>query len=79
MEVGKTAQYRSMMSKLYRTEFTNDEKADSAYARQQAVLGNKFIKINLSLECYYGEKFRYRFTYENLEQELSQVYLLPLR
>lgn len=78
MKVEQTAQYRSMMAKLYRTEFPKGEKADNAYARQQVVFGNDFIRLNLSLECYYGEKFRYRFTYEKLEQELSQAYLLPL-
>ncbi|MCH5255869.1 MAG: DUF58 domain-containing protein [Lachnospiraceae bacterium] len=78
MKVEQAAQYRNMMAKLYKTEFIADEKADSAYARQQAVFGNNFIRLNLGLECYYGEKFRYRFTYENLEQELSQAYLFSL-
>ena len=79
MNIEQAAQYRSMMAKLYRTKFVKNEKVDSAYVRQQAVLENKFIKLNLSLECYYGEQFRYRFTYENLEKELSQVHLFSMR
>lgn len=78
MEVELAVQYRNMMAKLYQTEFLRNEQVDKAYIRQQTLLGNQFIRLNLSLECYYGEKFRFRFTYENLEQELSQAYLLSL-
>ena len=79
MNVEHAAEYHNMMAKLYRTKFINGENADSAYAKQQAFFENKFIKLNLSLECYYGEQFRYRFTYENLEKELSQVHLFSMR
>lgn len=79
MEVEKAAQYHNMMARLYQTEFPKDGQADESYVRQQALLGNQFIKLNLSLECYYGEKIRFKFTYENLEQELSQPYLLSFR
>lgn len=78
MTVEQSAQYHNMMAKLYRTEFPKGGQADGAYDRQQILLGNQFIKLNLDLECYYGEKFKFRFTYENLEQELSQAYLLSL-
>ncbi len=76
---------RSMMRKLFRTEFVKRlDVIEKAYERKQALSNGRLLKCNLLLECYEikdsgKEELRHRFSYENLEEELSGNYTFPLR
>ena len=80
--------YHNAVRKLYRSDFVEGtEDIEKAYRKRQAESGQKMIKCNLHLECYvvsglaHGfckEELRHRFTYEELEQELSGDAIFPL-
>lgn len=69
--------FRSMIRKLYQSGFVKKtDVIEMAYAKRQASAHQKMFKCNLRLEWYEingsgGEELRHRFTYGNLEQELS--------
>ncbi|MDE6664485.1 MAG: DUF58 domain-containing protein [Lachnospiraceae bacterium] len=77
--------YRSMMRKLFQTEFIKrTDVIEKAYERKQALPNGRLLKCNLLLECYEikdsgKEELRHRFSYENLEEELSGDNTFPLR
>ena len=77
--------YRSVMRKLYQSELIErTEAVEKEYEKKQAAPHQRMLKCNLLLECYdvkgFGrEELRHRFTYENLEKELSGDYILSLR
>ncbi len=78
-------EYRSMMRQLYQSDFiAGTDAVRAAYENRQSRSNGKLLKCNLRLECYdsngcYGEELRHRFTYENLEQELSGNTVFSLR
>lgn len=83
--VESSADYRSMMKLLYQSKFVVKSNAvEKAYQEKLAISGNGLLKCNLCLECFvvngcYGEELRHRFTYENLDQELSGNTMVSLR
>lgn len=77
--------YRGMMRKLFQTEFVKrTDVIERAYERKQTSSNGRLLKFNLLIECYEikdsgKEELRHRFSYENLEEELSGDYTFPLR
>lgn len=83
--VENRSDYHRMMRKLFQTEFVKKtDVIETAYERKQALSNGRLLKCNLHLECYEikdsgKEELRHRFSYENLEEELSGDYTFPLR
>ena len=83
--VENRADYRNMMRKLFQMEIIKrTDVIERAYERKQALSNGRLLKCNLRLECYDingsgKEELRHRFSYENLEEELSGDYTFPLR
>ncbi|MDE7267099.1 MAG: DUF58 domain-containing protein [Lachnospiraceae bacterium] len=84
VSVESGADYRNMMRRLYQSEFVEKTQLiETAYEKKQAQCRQRLLKCNLLLECYdvkgYVEELRHRFTYENLEKELSGNDIVSLR
>lgn len=85
ISIENRSDYRSMMRNLFQTEFIKrTDVIEKTYERKQALSNGRLLKCNLFLECYDikdsgKEELRHRFSYENLEEELSGNYTFPLR
>ena len=85
MPIENRTDYRRMMRRLYQSEFVEKmEAVEQKYKKEQMFSDGRLLKCNLLLECFVitdscKEELRHRFTYENLEKELSGDFIFLMR